>query len=151
MITTTPSAQTALPAERPVHRTPRIVRSGLVAGAVALVSVEAYAAVARAAGVDFKAGFPGAHAAQAITPASFATGILIATLWGTIIAAAIARYARRPVRTFTRVALGATAISLVTPLDATGASVSTKLTLIGAHLLAAGVMTLIVRRGIACS
>jgi len=145
------SSSHSVPRTSQIHGVPRLVRSGLMAGACALVVVEMYAAIARGLGVYFRAGFPGASTVQTITPASFATGILVATFWGTIVAAVIARKAKRPARTFTAVAVGATLISLITPLAATGASPTTKLTLVGAHLLAGTVMTLILRRGLTCA
>jgi hypothetical protein len=76
------------------------------------------------------------------------TGIVIATFWGTVLAVILTRYARRPARTFTIIAAAATALSLITPLDAFGASPSTKLTLAGGHLIVATIMTTILRHGL---
>ncbi|MBV9804774.1 MAG: hypothetical protein JO130_16350 [Solirubrobacterales bacterium] len=128
--------------------TQRVVVHGVVAGAIALTVIEAYAALAKTAGVPLRAGLPDTHTASLITAGSFATGILVAAFWGTVVALVLARNAVRPVRTFTRVAVTATALSLITPLAAFGASLSTKLTLVAAHLIAATIMTTVLRRGI---
>jgi hypothetical protein len=127
---------------------PQLVRAALTAGAAALIAIELYAVLIRAAGVPMRAGLPGAQAASPVTLGSFALGIVLATFWGTIIAALIARYAQRPRRAFQRVALLITAVSLATPLDAIGAATSTKVTLAGAHLLAAGIMIPVLGHGI---
>jgi hypothetical protein len=128
--------------------TRRVLRYGALAGMVALPVIEAYAALTKAAGIPLKAGLPGTHTAALVTASSFAAGIVIATFWGTVLAIILTRYARRPARTFTVVAAAATALSLITPLDAFGASLNTKLTLAGGHLIVASIMTTIIRRGI---
>jgi hypothetical protein len=122
-----------------------LLRAGLTAGGAALIAIEAYGALARTLGVPLRAGFPGAHTAQPITSGSLALGVLIATFWGTILAAALAHRATRPARTFTVIAIAFTAISLITPLDAASASTNTRLTLALGHLLVAGIMTTILR------
>jgi hypothetical protein len=62
---------------RSIHRP--LLRAGLTAGATALIAIEIYGALARTVGVPLRAGFPGAHAAQPITPANLAVGVLLAT------------------------------------------------------------------------
>ena len=131
--------------------TRRVLRHGALAGVVALPVIEAYAALAKAAGIPLKAGLPETHTAALVTAGSFATGIVIATFWGTVLAIILARYASRPARTFTIISVAATELSLITPLDAFGASLSTKLVLAGAHLIVASSMTTILRRGISHS
>ncbi|MGO9750021.1 MAG: DUF6069 family protein [Solirubrobacteraceae bacterium] len=128
--------------------TRRVLRHGVLAGVVALPVIEAYAALAKAAGIPLKAGLAGTDTAALVTAGSFATGIVIATFWGTVLAIILTRYVSRPVRTFTIIAAAATALSLITPLDAFGASLNTKLTLAGGHLIVAGIMTTILRRGL---
>jgi hypothetical protein len=98
---------------------------------LALPVIEAYAALAKAAGIPLKAGLPRTHTAALVTAGSFATGIVIATFWGAVLAVILTRYARRPARTFAVVAVAATALSLTTPLVAFGASLNAKLTLAG--------------------
>lgn len=128
--------------------TRRVLRHGALAGVLALPVIEAYAALVKAAGIPLKAGLPGTHTAALVTAGSFASGIVIATFWGTVLAVILARYASRPARTFPVVAAAATALSLITPLDAFGASLNTKLTLAVGHLIVASIMTTILRRGI---
>ena len=128
--------------------TRRVLRHGALAAVLVLPVIEAYAALAKAVGIPLKAGLPGTHTAALVTARSFATGIVIATFWGTVLAVILTRYARRPARTFTVVAAAATALSLITPLDAFGASLNTKLTLAAGHLIVASIMTTILRRGI---
>lgn len=113
---------------------------GATAGVTASVVVELYGLVARAAGVPMEAGSVGAAAADPITVGMFAMGVLISTFWGTVLAMIFARYASRPSRTFGRVAVPLTALSLITPLAAGDTAVSTKLMLCAAHLLAAAII-----------
>lgn len=129
--------------------TRHVVRHGVLAGVLALLVIEVYAGIAKAAGVSFKAGLPGMHTTSLVTAASFATGIVVATFWGTVLAVILLRRARRPARTFTIIAVTVTALSLTTPLDAFGASLSTKLTLASTHLIVASIVTTILRRGLA--
>jgi predicted membrane metal-binding protein len=79
---------------------------------------------------------------------AFAAGVLIATFYGTLLAVFLARCASRPARTFTLIAAIVTALSLITPLDGFGASLSTKLSLAAGHLIVASIMTPTLRRGI---
>ena len=51
----------------------RVLRHGALAGVVALPVIEAYAALAKTAGIPLKAGLPGTHTAALITAGSFAT------------------------------------------------------------------------------
>jgi len=115
---------------------------------VALPVIEAYAALAKTAGIPLKAGLPGTHTAALITAGSFALGMVIATSWGTVLCVILARHASRPTRTFTIIAVAGTALSLITPLGAFGASLGTRLTLAVGHLIVAGIMTTILRRGL---
>ena len=131
---------------RPI--TQNVLRHGVLAGVVALPVIEVYAALAKAAGVPFKAGLPGAHTAAPVTAGSFALGIVIATLWGTVLCVILARHASRPARIFTIIAVAAAALSLITPLGAFGASLSTRLTLAVGHLIVATIMTPILRHGL---
>lgn len=147
-MSTTSTLQQPVSRDRPRSAISIVLQAGLRAGAVALVVVLAYALIIRAAGVPMKAGLPGAKTAQSVTLASFAVGIVLAAFWGTVIAALLSRYARKPRRTFTVVAVTATAISLITPLAAVGAAAETKVTLALAHILAASTMIPLLARGI---
>ena len=108
--------------------------------AVNSATLYVYGAVADTLDVPMRAAEPGAHAAQAITPANFAMGTLICTFWGTLLAIVLARRATNPARTWVRTSTVLVAISLVFPLAASHTAVSTKLTLAVAHLIAAAII-----------
>jgi len=96
-----------------------------------------------------KAGEPWAHHAQAINPGSFATGTLVCAFWGTVLAVVLARRAAHPARTFARSATALVAVSLAFPLDAAHTATATRLTLAGAHLLAASIIVPVITRRLA--
>lgn len=125
----------------------RIVLGGAAGWIAATAVVELYAAVGRAAGIPMRAGAPGAHTALPVTPGSFAIGILICTFWGTVLAVAVGKLARRPVRVFTTITILLTAASLFSPLAASDTAGSTRLFLACAHLLSAAiVISMLARR-----
>jgi hypothetical protein len=132
--TSTTLNHTQTSARRPVWR------AGSTAGLVGAAVLYAYGAVADALRVPMRAGEPGAHAARAITPASFAVGVLICTFWGTLLAIVIDRRAAHPARTWIRTATALVALSLVFPLAASHAAESTRLTLAAAHMIAASII-----------
>lgn len=115
-----------------------------VAGAIAAVAgalvLYAYGALARALSVPMRAGEPGASHAQAITPFSFASGVVFCTTVGTILAMILAACAAHPARTFLRTALVLVAVSLVFPLAASHTAEATRLTLALGHLIAAAIV-----------
>lgn len=113
---------------------------GAAAGMAAGVATEVYGLIARAAGVPMEAGTAGAAVAEPITVGMFAMGTLISTFWGVVIAMLLARHASRPSRTFVRVTVPLTVLSLAGPLAAGDTAVSTKLMLCVAHLLAAAII-----------
>jgi hypothetical protein len=87
-----------------------------------------------------RAGEVGASQAQAITPASFAAGVVFCTAAGTILAMVLARRAAHPARAFLRTSLILVAVSLVFPLTASHTATSTRLTLALGHLIAAAIV-----------
>jgi hypothetical protein len=111
-----------------------------LAGVGAAAATELYGLAARFAGIPMAAGGIGDPAAQPVTVGMFAMGTLICTFWGTVLAVGLARYARRPARTYLRVTLVLTALSLAGPLGAGATATSTKLTLAVAHLIAAAIV-----------
>jgi hypothetical protein len=121
-----------------------------VAGATAAVAgaavLYAYGTVARALEVPLRAGEIGARHAQAITPASFAAGVVFCTVAGTILAVVLARRAAHPARAFLLTSLVLVAISLVFPLAASHAATATRLTLALGHLIAAAVVIPVLTR-----
>jgi hypothetical protein len=114
-----------------------------VAGALVLFG---YGAVAAALSVPMKAGEPWAGHAQALNAGSFAIGTLICTFWGTVLAVVLARRAARPARAFARSAAALVAVSLAFPLTAAHTATATRLTLAGAHLLAAAIIIPVITR-----
>jgi Family of unknown function (DUF6069) len=117
-------------------------RSTVAAGAGAAVLL-GYGALAVAAHGPMQVGDPG-HTTP-INAASFAIGVLFSSFFGIVLAVVLARWAKHPARTFGRVAVALTAISLWAPYTAQTDD-ATKLLLAGGHALAAIVIVpLIVR------
>jgi peptidoglycan/LPS O-acetylase OafA/YrhL len=118
---------------QPTHRQ-TMWKHGLTAAVVASVATTTLAAVASAAGVSFAD-----HTGTSIPIAGFAELTLAFSLVGVLIAAVIARKARRPRPTFVRTALVLTATSFMPDLtygfDATSAT-----TLIAIHSVAAAIV-----------
>ena len=112
----------------------RILARGVAAAAVAVTANAVAAGLARAAGVDFEV-----SGGESIPVAgiAFVTGVL--SLLGVPIAAAVARWSRRPAAAFVRTTTALTALSLVPPFLA-GADAATTTTLVLLHLLAAALV-----------
>lgn len=136
------SGGTAVRTRRPVYQVT------IVAGAAALAVIEAYGAIARAAGVPLRAAAFGAHAATQVNAGWLAFGVALGTFWGTVLAIAFARYASRPARAFLATTLPLLTLSLAGPLTA-DATVATKVTLACAHLIAAAIIIPAVARRLA--
>jgi hypothetical protein len=134
---------------RPFLTTAPVWRVGAAAAIVGALALAAYGAAADALSVPMRAGEPWAHHAQAINAGSFAMGTLFCTFWGTVLAVIVARQAARPARTFARSAVVLVAVSLAFPLDAAHTATATKLTLAGAHLLAAAIIVPVITRRLA--
>lgn len=120
--------------------------AGAAAAAAGALAAYGYGATAQALSVPMRAGEPWAGHAQAINAASFATGTLVCAFWGIVLAVIVARRAARPARAFARAAAALVVVSLAFPLDAAHTAPSTKLTLAGAHLLAAAIIIPIIAR-----
>jgi hypothetical protein len=119
--------------------------AAVVAGAVVLLG---YGALAVAVHGPMHAGDPGAAQAAPVTAASFAVGLLFSSFFGILLALALARWASRPSRTFLRVTLVLTAVSLTAPLAASHTDVSTRLLLAGGHVVAAVIVIPVVVRAL---
>jgi Family of unknown function (DUF6069) len=130
----------------PGIRVRRVWRGAVIAAAAATAAAELYAAAVRAAGVPMKAGFLGAATASPLTAASFATGVLVCTFWGAVLATILAKKTAQPARTFVTVAAALTAVSLVVPAGAGATAPATKVALAAAHILAAGIVIPILAR-----
>jgi hypothetical protein len=124
----------------------RVWRGAVIAAAAATAAIELYAAAVRALGVPMKAGFLGASTASPLTAASFATGVLVCTFWGAVLATILAKKAAQPARVFMIIAAALTAVSLAVPAGAAGTAAATKLALAGAHILVAGIVIPILAR-----
>jgi hypothetical protein len=120
----------------------------IAAGAAALVVIEAYGAIAHAAGVPLRAAALGAHTATQVNAGWLAFGVALGTFWGTVLAVVFVRYASRPARAFLATTLPLLALSLVGPLTA-DATTATKVTLACGHLIAAVIIIPVVTRRLA--
>ena len=136
------SGGTAARSRRPVSQV------SIAAGAGALAVIEAYGAIAHAAGVPLRAAAFGAHTATQVNAGWLAFGVALGTFWGTVLAVVFARRAARPARAFLVTTLPLLVLSLTGPLTAHAAT-ATKLTLVGGHLIAAAIIIPAVTRRLA--
>jgi len=134
----------------PAHSRP-VWQVSAFAGLTAAVATELYGLVARAAGVPMSAAGSGATTAQPVTVGMFAMGTLLCTFLATILAMVLARFVARPARAFAVATVVLTALSLAVPLSAADTAAATRLTLAGAHLLAAAIIIPTVSRRLAVS
>lgn len=134
MTTTTHTTTQQAPVERADR--PALVVPGLVAAATAAVVVTVVAAAARGLGVDFV--FP-RESGEAIPLLGFTQVTFILSVVGLLAAVGVRRWAKRPARTFLRTAVALTALSLVPP-SIVDAEISTRLTLVLLHLVAAAIV-----------
>ena len=149
MSAATPSTATrATPAPPATSRLAKLPVSvaGAAAAAAGAAVLYAYGTLAQALDVPMRAGEIGASHAQAITPASFAIGVVFCTVAGTILAMVLARRAAHPARAFLRTSLVLVAISLVFPLAASHTATETRLTLALGHLITAAIVIPIITR-----
>jgi hypothetical protein len=114
-------------AVRPVWTT------GIAAGLTASVATTAIAGIAHAAGVSLAVG------GQAIPLLGFAQMTLLATMVGSLLAAAFARRADRPQRSFVVTTIALTVLSIVPDVVA-DAHASTRMTLALTHVVAAAIV-----------
>ncbi|MGW3989543.1 DUF6069 family protein [Streptomyces sp. NPDC004830] len=141
-VTTTqnPSAQ-ARPARIPGFLATRPVwLVGLLATLAGAVVTELFALAARAAGVPMEAASPGAKEAAPIPVGGFFGGVLFWSVAGIVLAVVLARWARRPARTFTVTTVALTVLSLAGPVVAPHTALSTQAVLAVSHLVAAAVI-----------
>jgi hypothetical protein len=121
-------------------KAPHLWRAGAAASVAAAVATESLAAIGRAAGVPMLAGAPWAPSATKIAVLTTGLTTLVCAAIGTVLAVALARWARRPARTFTVSTVALTVLSLVDPVLAADTAPATKITLASAHLLAAAIV-----------
>ena len=136
------SGGTAVRTRRPVSQV------SIAAGAAALAVIEAYGAIAHAAGVPLRAAAFGAHTATQVNAGWLAFGVALGTFWGTVLAVVFTRRAARPARAFLATTLSLLTLSLTGPLTA-HATAATKITLACGHLIAAAIIIPVVTRRLA--
>jgi hypothetical protein len=91
------------------------LKTGTTAAIAGLIAVEAYAALVKIAGAPIRAGFIAAPHAQPVTAVGFATGVVVSTFWGTVLAIVLCKHSGRPRRGFLLVSTILAALSLVVP------------------------------------
>jgi hypothetical protein len=145
-MTTTQYPTTAYASVRPTDpRVPlgRVAGRSVVAVAAGAVALFAYGAAAIAVHGPMSVGDPGNTVP--INATSFSIGVLFSSFFGVVIAVVLARWAKRPARTFQRAAIALTVVSLYAPFTAQ-TETGTKFVLAVGHVIAAAVIVpLIVR------
>jgi hypothetical protein len=123
-------------------------RVGLAGAVLAAVATEVYTAVIRAAGVHLAIGNIGGTAKDVVEIGPGACAIMVAmcVTAGLVIATGLNRWAQRPAHTFSVTAYVLTALSVVPDAFAGATATSSKLTLIGAHVIAAAIVIPLVTR-----
>ncbi|SMQ14295.1 hypothetical protein SAMN06272771_0586 [Streptomyces sp. Ag82_O1-12] len=119
---------------------------GVLAALAGAVVTEAFALVARAAGVPMEAAGPGATEAAEIPVGGFFGGVLFWSVAGIVLAVVLARWAKRPARTFTVTTVALTTLSLVGPAVAPHTATSTQIVLAASHAVAAAVVVPLLAR-----
>jgi hypothetical protein len=113
---------------------------GVVAGVAAAVAAMLVAAVAKAADVPLRIAEKKGEAAEAIPLGGFATVTLGSTAVGIVLAIALARWAKRPARTFVVTTLVLTALSFASPFAFGHATTATRVVLEMTHIVAAAIV-----------
>jgi hypothetical protein len=145
-MTTTQYPSTACAPVRPTDaREPlrRVAGRSVVAVATGAAVLFAYGAAAIAVHGPLSVGEPGDTVP--INAASFSIGVLFSSFFGVVIAVALARWAKRPARTFQRAAIALTAVSLYAPFTAQTDTATKYLLAVGHVVAAAVIVPLIVR------
>ncbi|WP_033314508.1 DUF6069 family protein [Streptomyces iakyrus] len=122
---------------------------GILATLAGAVVAEAFALVTRAAGVPMEAASPGAEEAAEIPVGGFFGGVLFWSVAGIVLAVVLARWAKRPARTFTVTTVALTALSLAGPAVAPHTATSTQIVLAASHVVAAAVVVPLLARRLA--
>ncbi|MFC0548744.1 DUF6069 family protein [Kutzneria chonburiensis] len=115
---------------------------------VAAVVTELYGLLLPLVGIPMLVGNILEGVPSPITVGMFAMGCAFAGFWGTILAVLIARFARRPARTYVVTTSILVAVSLLSPLTGVG-PLSTRIALCVAHLIAAAIVIPVVARRLA--
>lgn len=128
-------------------------RVGVVAALLAAAATEVYTAVLRAAGLDLAIGNIGGTAKDVVTigPGACAITVAMCVTAGLLVAAGLNRWAKRPAHTFQVTAYVLTVLSFVPDIFAGATATSSKITLMGAHVIAAAIVIPLVTRGMRTS
>jgi len=148
-MTTTLSTTTSHPVPATAARSRVLWAAGAKAALLGALAAEAVGGIARAVGVPMQAGGFGASHADAIGVGAFATATFLNLVVGTLLAAALVRWARHPERTFVRTAVTLTVLSFVPVLLAAHTAASTKVTLALTHVVVAVIAIPMLRRAVA--
>ena len=129
-------------------RSTSVLRVGALATVLASAATELYTAVLRSAGVHLAVGNIGGTSADVVKigPGACTIMVTICVAAGLLVAGLINRYAQRPARTFGVVALGLTVASFVPDVFAGATATSSKISLMGAHVIAAAIVIPLVSR-----
>ncbi|QQM46087.1 DUF6069 family protein [Streptomyces liliifuscus] len=119
---------------------------GVLATLAGAVVTEAFGLIARGAGVPMEAASPGATEAAEIPVGGFFGGVLFWSVVGIVLAVVLARWAKRPARTFVVTTVVLTALSMAGPAVAPHTATSTQVVLAVSHLVAAAVIIPVVAR-----
>ncbi|GAA2102261.1 DUF6069 family protein [Actinomadura alba] len=124
---------------------------GVLATLAGAVVTEGFTLVARGAGVPMKAAGFGEKEATEIAVGGIARSVVLWSIGGILLAVALARWAKRPTRTFVVAAVAFTVLSLTAPAAATQTTVSTQVILAASHVVAAAVIIPILARRLSCT
>jgi FtsH-binding integral membrane protein len=119
---------------------------GILAALIGAVVAEAFTLVARGAGVPMAAAGVWEEKAQKIGVGAVAQSVVLWSIGGIVLAVVLARWAKRPARTFVVASVAFTALSLAGPGLARDTAVSTQIILAATHVLAAAVIIPILAR-----
>ncbi|NGO13499.1 hypothetical protein G5C60_39355 [Streptomyces sp. HC44] len=113
---------------------------GVLATLAGAIVTEVFGLIARGVGVPMAAASPGAKEAAEITAGAFVGGVLFWSIPGIVLAVVLARWAKRPARTFVVITVALTALSLAGPAVAPHTATSTQVVLALSHVVAAAVI-----------
>jgi hypothetical protein len=145
-MTAVPSTPSAALTDRPSLT--GVLVAGVVGGVAAAVAATAVAAIARGFGVPLEVGPPDAPGPEPIPLLGFAQMTLMLTAVGVLIALALARWARRPERTWIITAVVLTVLSFAPSVTAGHATPGTKAVLVLTHIVAAIIVIPVVARSL---
>ncbi|GAB2985299.1 hypothetical protein GCM10023080_058600 [Streptomyces pseudoechinosporeus] len=151
MTVTTPQTQTIAqsPSSTLSLATRPVWLVGVLATLTGAVVTEVFALIARGVGVPMDAASPGAKEAAEIPVGGFAGGVVFWSIAGIVLAVVLARWAKRPARTFVVITVALTALSMAGPAAAPHTATSTQIVLAVSHVVAAAVIIPVLARRLA--